>query len=245
MRKLNYLMLNPKYFYLYFFGKPQTVIHGLTGEPESRFFELKEELDNDAAFIEELHKRTLVVLNNDFRLDVDHYFLYSLVRTIKPLVVLETGVFHGFYTACILKGIHDNYNKSSIDGRVISIDLPAYESIKESTSETVGKCLPSGSAPGWVIPEYLKERWQLNLGDSRDLLPKILSREKNISLFFHDSLHTYDHMMFEFESIYPELQKGTYLMSHDIHWNRAFRHFVTKYNQKEFGMHGFGIFKKE
>jgi hypothetical protein len=184
-------------------------------------------------------------MNEGFNINIDHYFLYSLVRTIKPAVVLETGVFHGHYTACILKGIHDNYKYSSIEGKVISIDLPAYEGISESTSETDSVCLPSGYEPGWAIPEYLRDRWQLHIGDSRDLLPKVLSDEKNISLFFHDSLHTYEHMIFEFETVFPHLEQDSYLMSHDIHWNRAFRHFVKKHGQKEFGMHGFGIFRKE
>lgn len=244
-RKFKYLLLNPKYFYLYFFGRPEKVINALTNKPESHFFELKKELDSDAGFIKELRERTLKFINEDFKFDIDHYFLYSLVRTIKPSVVLETGVFHGYYTACILKGIHDNYKNSAIDGKVISIDLPAYESISESTSETRKMHLPSGCEPGWVIPEHLKDRWQLHIGDSLDLLPMILSREKNISLFFHDSLHTYSHMTFEFETAFPLLKEGDYLMSHDIHWNLAFRHFIKRYGQKEFAMHGFGIFRKK
>lgn len=244
-RKIKYLLLNPKYFFLYFYGKPEKVVSALTGEPESRFFEFKKELDSDSNFINELRKRTLSFINEDFNFDIDHYFLYSLVRTVKPSVILETGVFHGYYTACLLKGIYDNHRDLSIDGKVISIDLPAYESIDESTSETHKKCLPAGCEPGWVIPEYLKDRWQLYFGDSLKLLPDVLSKEKDISLFFHDSLHTYSHMTYEFETVYPQLKQGAYLMSHDIHWNRAFRHFVKKHNQKEYAMHGFGIIRKK
>jgi len=180
----------------------------------------------------------------EFKLDIDHYFLYSLIRTIKPTTLLETGVFHGHYTACLLKGIHDNYRDSSVDGKLISIDLPAHKSISESTSEAATTHLPSYCEPGWVIPEYLKDRWQLHSGDSRDLLPKVIEREINISLFFHDSLHTYSHMTFEFENAYPILNDGGYLMSHDVHWNRSFRHFARKHKQKEFSIHGFGIFRK-
>jgi hypothetical protein len=51
-------------------------------------------------------------------------------------------------------------------------------------------------------------------------------------------------MTYEFETVFPLLNDGSYLMSHDIHWNRAFRTFVKKHKQKEFGSHGFGIVKK-
>lgn len=239
--------MNPKYFFLYFYGKPEKVLNAITGIPESRFFELKKELDSDANFIEGLRKESRKFLNIDFNLDQDHYFLYALVRTIKPSVIVETGVFHGFYTAAFLKGIHDNYRDGSADGKVISIDLPAYESIAESThTSPYITHLPTGCEPGWVIPEYLKDnRWQLHLGDSRELLPSVLNKEKNISLFFHDSLHTYSHMMYEFETTYPTLNQGDYMMTHDVHWNRSFPDFVKKHTQKEFVFHGFGIFKKQ
>jgi hypothetical protein len=52
-------------------------------------------------------------------------------------------------------------------------------------------------------------------------------------------------MIYEFETVFPQLGQGSFLMSHDIHWNRAFKHFVKKYRQKEYSIHGFGIFKKE
>lgn len=245
LRKLKYLLLNPKYFFLFFYGKPENVVNGITGEPVARFFEFKKDLDSDSVFFNTLCAKTKEYLNEDFHFNIDHYFLYSLIRTLKPSLIIETGVFHGYYTASILNGVHDNYKDSTADGKLISIDLPAYESIEESTSETQKKCLPAGCEPGWVIPEYLKSRWQLYTGDSREILPKVLGKEKDISLFFHDSLHTYSHMMFEFETVFPQLKKGACLMSHDIHWNRAFHHFVKKYNQKEYAVHGFGIFRKK
>ena len=243
-RYLKYMFLNPDYFYNYFSCRPEKVISALTGESESLFFKQKEELHNDPIFIKALREKTYKVVNRDFSLSLDHYFLYSLVRAIKPTVILETGVLHGYYTACFLKGILDNYRDYSIDAKVVSIDLPAYDVIPESTHAADIPNLPPGSKPGWVIPDYLRDRWQLQVGDSRELLPTVLNNEKNISLFFHDSLHTYSHMTYEFENAYPFLSEGGYLMSHDVHWNRSFRHFVKKHNQKEFSIHGFGIFRK-
>jgi len=178
-RYLRYLYLNPDYFFYYFYGRPEKIIHAVTGQSESSFFEFKRQLDNDLLFVKGLRERTFKVTGMNFNLDMDHYFLYALVRTIKPAVILETGVFHGYYTACFLKGIHDNYKELSVDGRVVSIDLPAYESIPESTHTSAITHLPSGYEPGWVIPDYLKDRWQLNIGDSsiKSLLTSLFQRE--------------------------------------------------------------------
>jgi hypothetical protein len=242
---LKYLILNPDYFFYYFYRKPEKIIMKLTGADESIFFKFKNDLDNDSTFSDVLNKKTQEILRVDFSLDIDHYFLYSLIRTIKPSIILETGVYHGYYTSCMLKGINDNHRDDSINGKLISIDLPAYKTIAESTNESPYIThLPPGYGPGWVIPDYLKDRWQLHIGDSRKLLPIILNRENNISLFFHDSLHTYSHMTYEFETVYSKLDYGEYLMSHDIHWNRAFRHFLKKHGQKGFSIHGFGVFRK-
>lgn len=244
IRELRYLLLNPRYFTLFFLGKPEKVFKALAGEPECRFFELKEELRCDPSFEKELRERTVRFSGGDFKLDTDHYFLYALVRLIRPSLIVETGVFDGYFTACFLKGLHDNYGKNGLDGKLISIDLPAYECVPESTSERKRTCLPAGCEPGWVIPQNLEDRWRLHVGDSRDLLPKVLGSEGNLSLFFHDSLHTYSHMTFEFETAWPALDNGGYLMSHDVHWNLSFRDFAKRHRRKEYVAHGFGLIKK-
>jgi predicted O-methyltransferase YrrM len=84
----------------------------------------------------------------------------------------------------------------------------------------------------------------MHLGDSRELLPKISSEVGTIDLFFHDSLHTFDHMMFEYRTIWPLLKPGAILLSHDVHWNHAFRDFVRAQSQRDLVAHGFGVIKK-
>ena len=37
-----------------------------------------------------------------------------------------------------------------------------------------------------------------------------------IGLFFHDSLHTREHMLFEFETAWPHLAGGGYLVADDV-----------------------------
>ena len=72
----------------------------------------------------------------------------------------------------------------------------------------------------------------------------MLQWELDILTFFPDSLHTYDHMKFEYETVWLFVRKDAFLMSHDIHWNRAFKDFVREHQQIAYAAHGFGIIKK-
>src|SRR5207245_10685715 len=87
--------------------------------------------------------------------------------------------------------------------------------------------LPSGRSPVSLLPAELRNRWDLHLGDAKDLLPKLLSELDRIDIFIHDSLHTYEHMLFEFRTAWPHLCDGGILLSDDTDWNEAFLEFAT------------------
>ena len=136
--------------------------------------------------------------------------MYRLTRSLKPSIVLETGVHHGMSSAFTLRAMHDNHH-----GALYSIDLPnATEQLKE------------GWSTGDLIPGFLRNRWHLILGDSRERLPALLQRLKQVDIFFHDSLHTYNHMMFEYRTAWPYVRKG--LFSDDLwpHWVECRQAFV-------------------
>ena len=61
------------------------------------------------------------------------------------------------------------------------------------------------------------------------MLEKICNKHKPISLFIHDSLHTYRHMTFEFEKAIEFMNKGSFLCSDDIFWNMAFQDMLRKH----------------
>jgi hypothetical protein len=147
--------------------------------------------------------------------------MYLVVRFHRPTVVIETGVFDGISSSVILKALADNGH-----GRLHSIDLPAVSSIEGSTDRMVETTLPPGLQPGWVVPDYLRDRYDLTLGDARVELPGLLARVKTVDLFLHDSLHTFDHMDWEFRTAWPYLPPGALLMSDDIFWNSAFHRFA-------------------
>ena len=134
------------------------------------------------------------------------FFLYILVRSLKPEFFLETGVSAGESSTYILQAMHDNNF-----GKLFSIDFPS--AIVEKGLTTI---MPEGKTSGWAIPENLKDRWELSLGKSEELLPKILERQKKIDVFMHDSLHTYDHMMFEYTTSWDFIKKNGLLISDDI-----------------------------
>jgi hypothetical protein len=56
-------------------------------------------------------------------------------------------------------------------------------------------------------------------------LPRLLKDLDSIDVFFHDSLHTYEHMMFEFKTAWPKIKKNGILISDDIHLNNSFIDF--------------------
>ncbi len=136
--------------------------------------------------------------------------LYLLIRLMKPDTVFETGVSSGASSAYILSALHDNKT-----GKLISIDLPPDN-------------LPTGKASGWVVPPFLKERWSLHIGDSKNLMGPLLHEAGQMDCFIHDSLHTYEHMIWEFRKAWPRLKPGGLFLSHDVGANDAFLDFMKE-----------------
>ncbi len=122
--------------------------------------------------------------------------LYYLVRALRPRIVVETGVCYGASSSYILEALAANGY-----GELYSIDLGNAKD--EPPSD-------------FFVPRRLHRRWHLCIGDSRHLLPPLLRRLRAIDLFHHDSLHTYEHMMWEYETAFPCLSPRGVLSSHDV-----------------------------
>jgi len=133
---------------------------------------------------------------------------YAAVRAFRPDIVVETGVANGVSSAYLLLALELNNR-----GTLYSIGLDD------------ARFLPPGKSLGWVVPVDLRSRWKLVLGDARDALPKLLADLKPIDVFIHDSLHTYEHMLWEYRTAYPYLKSGGLLISDDASWNPAFPEF--------------------
>ncbi len=118
-------------------------------------------------------------------------------------------------------------------GILISIDL----SMEQQQSVIVGEqhiqdsLASTGFSIGGVIPQHLRSRWTLILGNSLQVLPRVSAQQGNISMFVHDSLHTYDHMMAKYRLGYDALQPGGLLVS-DVNYNSAWSNFCKEKNQE-------------
>ncbi len=145
--------------------------------------------------------------------------VYSLIRSVRPDLVIETGVASGVSSYFILRALEANRN-----GRLISVDLPNLTS-KEGYVNQDGVVdpvyTPPERGPGWMVPDRLRGRWQLLLGRSMEVLPKLSVRP---DLFSHDSDHSYKNMMDEFS--WARRSGAPVILSDDIRWNTAWLDFV-------------------
>jgi len=154
-------------------------------------------------------------------------YLYAVLRTVRPEVMVETGVANGFSTAFSLLALQANET-----GRLHSVDMPrevGREYEPGTFYEGEGRAgIPPGSEPGWLIPEALKKRWTLILGRSQEELPPLLGRLGTIDTFMHDSEHSFDCMWFEFSAAWPALRQGGVLVSDDVNSTQAFGRFAAQ-----------------
>ena len=138
--------------------------------------------------------------------------LYKICRMLKPKKVVETGVAYGNSSAYILLALQKNEK-----GTLYSID-------------SIFRPWESKEMIGSVIPNNLRENWKLIVGKSKEILKKTLLELEEIDIFFHDSLHTYKNMMFEFETAWPMIKKDGFLISDDVIGNNAFNDFCNSEN---------------
>jgi predicted O-methyltransferase YrrM len=159
--------------------------------------------------------------------------LYGLVRECRPSTVVETGVCNGVSTTVILAALNRNGA-----GTLHSIDLPEFTETAYPPgafwSGKRGAAVPRGKAPGWLVPAGLRSRWELIIGRSQDVLASLLQRLGSIDCFFHDSEHSYECMMFEYEVAWRHLRSGGVLVSDDVGWNEAFQDFARRQGRPVF-----------
>jgi predicted O-methyltransferase YrrM len=137
--------------------------------------------------------------------------LYYLIRLEKPKLIMETGVWTGKTSWTILKALADNGS-----GHLISIDL----GVKNSCTSK----LPVKEIGGFV-PQHLRNRWTLEIGDAGKLVPALLEEHGPVDMFYHDSDHSYEHMKFEFTTAHQHIKNNGIIGSDDINLNDAWKQF--------------------
>ena len=180
--------------------------------------------------------------------DFDVFMLHTLTRMQVPEVIVETGVASGRSSAAILDALEKNGK-----GKLYSIDLPLFFDASgperftthEGNSELTG-FVPQGKEPGWLIPDHLRPRWELILGDSNVELPKLLARLPVVDIFYHDGDHSYETMSYEFKTLWEKIPVDGFLFSDDTKWNDAWKEFVARHPEcPNFVYRSLGIIRKQ
>ncbi len=107
-----------------------------------------------------------------------------------------------------------------------------------------GIAVPIDRELGWVIPKHLRARWNLLLGESTKVLPRILKDVSQVDMFIHDSRHTYRTMIKEFSVVFPYLREGGFLLAHDARYNDSLLDFCEKVGRTPMIWATFGVIRK-
>jgi predicted O-methyltransferase YrrM len=156
----------------------------------------------------------------------DGLFLYWLIRRLRPRIVVETGVANGFSTGLILLAMAKNGN----DGRLYAIGraetFDAGDPRWTEKGRVFSEVVVGGENLGWMAPEICRGAVELHAGDAKILLPEIIAKLDTIDLFFHDSDHSYGHMMFEFAEAKRKLSPTGVVVADNIAWNSSLWDFA-------------------
>jgi len=169
-------------------------------------------------------KRNIGDNPSGFMGDIDTQFLYALVRYFKPMVLLESGSGQGKSSAFILKALAVN----------------AEEDAKYSRSILIGVESNKWLEIGRVIPKEVKDRFVPINSTIQKFTEGPDFTGYKWDFFLHDSIHRYNHQMWEFNTMWPLLKAGGVLCSHDTMYNTSFLEFVQKrYAMDEKGLTDF------
>jgi predicted O-methyltransferase YrrM len=168
----------------------------------------------------------------------DALFLYWLVRQVKPRTIVQCGVCNGLSTAFMMLGLV----KNGPEGRLHAIDLPPVFDTRDPAWTVECKVydvfIPEGKTSGWLAPDAYRDRFEVLNGDAKKLLPELMDRLGSIDFFYHDSDHTYDHMMFEFRQAKRKLNKGGLVVSDNVPWNASLWDFADEFGVPSYNFKG-------
>lgn len=156
----------------------------------------------------------------------ERVLIYVLIRHLKPMKVLETGVYYGGNSAFALLALRKNKR-----GRMVSIDYPDSEIRRSNVSAArhslVGdsELYDSTLRPGFMVPTTLRRRWELIEGDSLKVIPRL---EHEFDFYIHDSDHSMKFLSRELAAASKKLSARALMLIDDVDWSNAFFAFCVK-----------------
>lgn len=157
----------------------------------------------------------------------ERVLIYVLIRHLKPNRVLETGVYYGGNSAFALLALARNHS-----GKIISIDYPDSEIREKGSSEArhslVGdsELYNSTLSPGFMVPPFLQDHWELIEGDSLKVIPEL---PDVFDFYIHDSDHSMPFLSKELNAAWEKLSDRALILVDDIDWSNAFFSFCVKH----------------
>jgi predicted O-methyltransferase YrrM len=132
---------------------------------------------------------------------------YAIARLRRPSLIVETGVHDGLGSTALLRALERNAG-DGFPGELVSVEIRP--------------------EAGWLIPEGLRGRHRLVVGDSKVELPAAIGN-RSVDMFIHDSDHAYAYELSEFELIAPRARAGAVLLSDNAHASSAFADFCARH----------------
>lgn len=148
--------------------------------------------------------------------------LTFLVRYFSPKTVVETGVAAGFSSYAILESMKRNKL-----GELYSSDFPYFR-------------LPNPEKfIGIVVPDNLKNNWNLYIEGDENNLPKIVSEVDNVDIFHYDSDKSYSGRKYAMDMISPKMNPNGFIVMDDIQDNSFFYDYVIANKVAEYYIYEF------
>lgn len=144
--------------------------------------------------------------------------LYAIARLRRPTHVVEVGVSSGVSSAYLLAALAKNRR-----GTLHSVDLPSFPR-RPRLGRPSGSSwtLPPGRSSGWAVPRAVRGRWDLRLGDKRDVLPLLADELPRIDLFVYDVPHEDAGTWREFQRLNSQMPNGAVAIAdHGPHGGRC------------------------
>jgi len=129
--------------------------------------------------------------------------LYALVRLLRPTHAIEVGVSSGVSSAYLLRAM-DRARR----GTLHSVDLPKLDTRASALRGNPSWSLPAGHSSGWAVPFPLRKRWDLRLGDKKDVLPLLAEERPAVGLFVYDVPHSEAQAAKDFAAVDSVLRNG-------------------------------------
>ncbi len=188
-------------------------IAALTGANRREIGAVLEELEALLPIEEEIRHRHLAAGRDMYAQIRAPFELFAIVRLLRPDHIVEAGVSSGVSSAHFLAALRRNKR-----GRLHSIDLPLRQKGPTLSKTESQVAVPPGCDSGWAVPDRLRERWDLRVGPSQELLPKLVEELDGVGVFLHDDLHTPAHLTFELETIRSRLAAGAVVLADNTAW---------------------------